>query len=76
MSDTEKIFDLTNDFLFKAVFDQESNNTYDWCGCLELSALGVIDLINYKFKLNCANCLHICHNKYSVWTLALKAIRL
>ena len=25
MSDSEKIFDLTNDFLFKAVFGQESN---------------------------------------------------
>ena len=44
MSDTEKIFDLTNDFLFKAVFGQESNNTYDWCGCLEPTALGVIVL--------------------------------
>ena len=30
MSDTEKIFGLTNDFLFKAVFGQESNkNTLD-----------------------------------------------
>jgi hypothetical protein len=25
MSDSEKIYDLTNDFLFKAVFGQESN---------------------------------------------------
>ena len=45
MSDTEKIFGLTNDFLFKAVFGQESNNIgYDWCGCLEPRALGVIVL--------------------------------
>ncbi len=27
-------------------------------------------------KLYCVKCLHICHKKYSVWALALKAIRL
>ena len=30
----------------------------------------------FKFKLDCVNCLHICHKKYSVWALALKVIRL
>ena len=35
----------------------------------------VLKLI-FKSKLDCANCLHICHKKYSVWALALKAIRL
>ena len=32
--------------------------------------------LNFKSKLDCAKCLHICHKKYSVWALALKAIRL
>ena len=35
----------------------------------------VLKLI-FKSKLDSDNCLHICHNKYSVWALALKAIRL
>ena len=30
----------------------------------------------FMSKLDCANCLNICHKKYSVWALALKAIRL
>ena len=30
----------------------------------------------FKANLDCANFLHICHKKYSVWALALKAIRL
>ena len=45
MENEEKLYGLTNDFLFKAVFGQESNNIgYDWCGCLEPTALGVIVL--------------------------------
>ena len=31
MSDNQKIFDLTNDFLFKAVFGQESNKKLTIC---------------------------------------------
>ena len=35
-----------------------------------------VQKIIFLHKLDYINCLHICHNKYSVWALALKAIRL
>ena len=56
MSDNQKIYDLTNDFLFKAVFGQESNNIgYDWYGCLEPSAFGVIVLFKVTASIFTSN---------------------
>ena len=56
MSDNQKIYDLTNDFLFKAVFGQESNNIgYYWRGCLEPAALGVIILFKVTASVFTSN---------------------
>lgn len=49
MEKEEKVNGLTNDFLFKIVFWQESNNIgYDWCGCLESTTLGMIVWLKLK----------------------------
>ena len=58
MSDTEKIFDLTNDFLFKAVFGQETNKKLTICllnALLQLEGLKQITEIEILNPFNLQN---------------------
>ena len=43
---------------------------------IDVEPTQTIFFIEKDFRTNNINSLHICHKKYSVWALALKAIRL
>ena len=58
MSDSEKIYGLTNDFLFKAVFGQESNKKLTICllnALLQLEGLKQIKEIEILNPFNIQN---------------------
>ena len=71
-SQKQEVFDV--ECLGQATFDKGGQRVV--VAFIESVLQQVVRKLSFKSKLDCANCLHICHKKYSVWALALKAIRL